>query len=181
MKIEKIEIEKLKFAEYNPRTITKEEFEGLKASIKKFGDCGVVVINSDFTIIAGHQRVRAFQELGYKEIECRIVSLNKHDEKELNILLNSPKISGSYDNIKLAEILDELRFDNDYKELRLDALEPIDLNITENDLTEEIAEREIKLLITFKTIQDMEKAKIKIEELLQEFRGSYLTVSLAKK
>lgn len=47
------------------------------------------------------------KELGYNEVECVIVDLNKNKEKALNIALN--KISGDWDNSKLEELLAELK------------------------------------------------------------------------
>jgi len=37
MNIRELNISDLQFAEYNPRVISKEEFHGLKASLKTFG------------------------------------------------------------------------------------------------------------------------------------------------
>jgi len=39
----------------NPRTITKEEFEGLKQSLTTFGQQENLIVNKDMTIISGHQ------------------------------------------------------------------------------------------------------------------------------
>lgn len=39
--------------------------------------------------------------------------LNKHQEKKLNVIMNSTVISGKYDDLKLAEILEELKLDDD--------------------------------------------------------------------
>ena len=59
------------------------------------------------TVISGHQRLKVLEELGYNEVECVIVELNKNKEKALNIALN--KISGDWDNAKLEELLAELK------------------------------------------------------------------------
>jgi DNA modification methylase len=128
MKIIEVEIDKLKFAEYNPRIITKEEFEGLKASIQSFNFVDPIIINKDYTIIGGHQRTRAAKDLGFKTVPCNILDLDKTNEKKLNVILNSQAISGKYDELKLSEILEELKLENDYLELRLDQLEPLDLS-----------------------------------------------------
>ncbi len=131
MTLENITITKLIPAEYNPRIITKEEFEGLKTSIETFGLVDPIVVNKDMTIIGGHQRLRAVQALGHKVVPCIVLDLNKHDEKKLNVILNSQAISGKYDENLLMEILEELKLDDDYHDLRLDKLEPLDLSIAE--------------------------------------------------
>jgi len=108
--IQKINIEKLKAAEYNPRKDLKpedEEYQKIKKSILEFGYVAPIIVNSDMTVIGGHQRLKVLKELGYTEIECNIVDLDKTKEKALNIALN--KISGEWDNAKLEELLAELK------------------------------------------------------------------------
>lgn len=58
MNIQKISIEKLKPAEYNPRKDLKpedEEYQKLKRSILEFGYVMPIVVNYDMTVIGGHQ------------------------------------------------------------------------------------------------------------------------------
>ena len=96
-------------AEYNPRVQLKpgdEEWEKLKRSIQKLGFADPVVVNKDMTIIGGHQRVNVAASLGYTEVPCSVVDLNKDDEKALNVALN--KITGRTDNEKLALLLQGL-------------------------------------------------------------------------
>lgn len=110
MNIQKINIEKLKAAEYNPRKDLKpedEEYQKIKRSILEFGYVAPIIVNADMTVIGGHQRLKVLKELGYEEVECNIVDLNKTKEKALNIALN--KITGEWDNSKLEELLAELK------------------------------------------------------------------------
>ena len=84
MKIEKIKIEQLKPAKYNPRKNLTEkdpEYQKIKKSIIKFGYVAPIIVNKDFTVIGGHQRLKVLEELGYKEIECNVVNLNKKEER----------------------------------------------------------------------------------------------------
>lgn len=113
MNIQKISIEKLKPAEYNPRKDLKpedEEYQKIKKSLVEFGYVAPVIVNADMTVIGGHQRLKVLKELGYTEIECNIVNLDKDKEKALNIALN--KITGEWDNAKLEELLAELKETN---------------------------------------------------------------------
>lgn len=110
MNIQKINIEKLKAAEYNPRKDLKpedEEYQKIKRSILEFGYVAPIIVNADMTVIGGHQRLKVLKELGYEEVECNIVDLDKTKEKALNIALN--KITGEWDNSKLEELLAELK------------------------------------------------------------------------
>lgn len=110
MNIQKIKIESLKPAEYNPRKDLKpedEEYQKIKKSITEFGYVAPIIINSNMTVIGGHQRLKVLKELGYTEVECVVVDLDQKKEKALNIALN--KISGDWDNDKLEELLAELK------------------------------------------------------------------------
>ncbi len=107
IKIEYVSIGKLKPAKYNPRKITEEELEKLKTNIKEFGMVDPIVVNSDLTIIGGHQRFKACLDLGFREMPVVKVDLNKKQEKILNISLN--KIKGEWDERKLAEAISQIK------------------------------------------------------------------------
>ena len=109
---ERRSIDELNPAEYNPRKRLQpgdEEYERLKTSIETFGYVDPIIINADGTVIGGHQRLFVLRDLGYSEADVAVVDLSKADEKALNIALN--KISGEWDEEKLAEIFAELDAD----------------------------------------------------------------------
>lgn len=113
MNIQKIQVNKLIPATYNPRKDLKpndEEYIKIKNSIENFGFVSPLVINKDMTVIGGHQRLKVLIELGYTEIECIVVDLDKTSEKALNIALN--KIQGDWDEEKLESLLKELKTEN---------------------------------------------------------------------
>jgi len=97
-------IDELIFAEYNPRQLTKDQYQGLKDSITRFGLVDPVIINKhkerDNIIVGGHQRVKIAKDLGYKEVPCVEVNLTPEKERELNIRLN--KNVGEWDWDSLA-------------------------------------------------------------------------------
>ncbi len=100
----------LKPAEYNPRKKLKpgdKEYEKIKNSIEEFGFADPLVVNSDMTIIGGHQRLTVAMELGYTEVPCAVVDIDKVREKALNIALN--KITGAWDDSLLAELLEDIQ------------------------------------------------------------------------
>jgi len=84
MKTTDIKIEKLKTAEYNPRKISDKELTSLKKSLTKFGFIQPVVINKDFTVISGHQRIKAWKELGHDDVPTIQLNVSKNEEKALN-------------------------------------------------------------------------------------------------
>ena len=147
----KIKITELKPAEYNPRKDLKPEdieYQKIKRSITEFGYVAPIIINNDMTVISGHQRLKVLEELGYNEVECVIVELNKNKEKALNIALN--KISGDWDNAKLEELLAELKetdIDMDITGFSFDEVDNILKDVVgskedEFDLEEELKEIE---------------------------------------
>ena len=110
MEIKSINISELKEAEYNPRvklSDNDEEYQSLKTSLESFGYVTPIIINSDYTVIGGHQRLNALKELGYDAVDCVVVNLNKEEEKTLNIALN--KIDGKWDYGELSEILSNIK------------------------------------------------------------------------
>ena len=110
MQIEKIKIENLKPAEYNPRKKLKpgdKEFEKLKNSIQEFGYVEPIILNKRTnTVVGGHQRLEVMKHLGYTDVDCVIVDLDEQKEKALNVALN--KISGEWDIELLTDLLKEL-------------------------------------------------------------------------
>ena len=109
MKITEVKIDKLKPAKYNPRKDLKPEdktFKDIERAIESFGLVDPLVINKDFTVIGGHQRLKVVKKLKYKTVPCVILDLNKTREKMLNIALN--KIEGDWDYALLKEILQEV-------------------------------------------------------------------------
>ncbi len=107
MKITEIAIKDLNKADYNPRKIGKAEMDALKRSIERYGLIDPIIVNKDYTIIGGHQRTEAARQLGFKEVPCVILDLDKDSEKELNIALN--KIGGKFNDLVLADLLEELK------------------------------------------------------------------------
>jgi DNA modification methylase len=109
MNFKKLKISELIPAAYNPRKDLKPgdpEFEKIKNSIQEFGYVEPIIVNNDLTVIGGHQRLKVLKELGYDEIECVVVIIDKTKKKALNVALN--KISGEWDSEALSKLLDEL-------------------------------------------------------------------------
>lgn len=111
MQIETMKLADLKPADYNPRvelTPGMDEYEKLKQSILEFGFIDPPIFNKRTgNLVGGHQRVAVAKDLGLcEEIEVSVVDLPIDKEKALNIALN--KISGQWDDDKLAELLIDL-------------------------------------------------------------------------
>jgi len=110
MEFRKLPIDSLVPASYNPRKKLKpgdSEFEKIKNSINEFGYVDPVIVNQDLTVIGGHQRISVLKTLGYTEIDCVVIDVDKTKEKALNVALN--KISGEWNKELLAELIQELQ------------------------------------------------------------------------
>ncbi|PYG84790.1 DNA modification methylase [Ruminiclostridium sufflavum DSM 19573] len=110
MEFKKLQIDSLVPAEYNPRKKLKpgdSEFEKIKNSINEFGYVDPIIVNKDLTVIGGHQRISVLKTLGYTEIDCVIIDIDKTKEKALNIALN--KISGEWNKELLADLIKDLQ------------------------------------------------------------------------
>ena len=100
----------LKPAEYNPRKKLKpgdKEYKKIKNSIEEFGFADPLVVNADMTIIGGHQRLTVALDLGFTEVPCAVVDVDKTREKALNIALN--KITGEWDEQMLINLITDLK------------------------------------------------------------------------
>ena len=163
MKIEKIKINKLKPAFYNPRQISTKQYKDLKESIEKFHLCKPLIVNKDLTVIGGHQRLKICKELRYTEIDCVVLDLSKEEERELNIRLNKSGGEWDFDLLSNFEI-EELK-DWGFKEIELG------LNIDKIDNDEE--PKDDNYIITI-VEDDISKAK----ELYKELEGRGLKVKI---
>ncbi len=96
-------------AEYNPRTLSKKQFEDLRASFKRFGMVEPIIVNKNAErqniVVGGHQRLRVAESLEMEKVPVVYVDLTLDKEKELNIRLN--KSGGKFDMEALANYFDE--------------------------------------------------------------------------
>ena len=70
MEIEKVKISDLLEYKYNAKEHPEWQIEQIVNSIKKFGFNDPIAIDENNTIIEGHGRLYALQELGYDEVDC---------------------------------------------------------------------------------------------------------------
>lgn len=111
MLIEKKNTADLLPANDNPRKDLKpgdKEYEKLKRSIEQFGYVEPVIWNKTTgRVVGGHQRLKVLIDMGMTEVDCVVVELSEEKEKALNVALN--KISGEWDNDKLALLIADLQ------------------------------------------------------------------------
>lgn len=138
--IQKIAVDRLNPAKYNPRKDLKPgdpEYEKLKKSIETFGYVEPVIWNKRTgNIVGGHQRYKILKEQGASIIECVVVDMDEPEEKALNIALN--KVSGEWDIPKLADLIGELN--NGVFDVSLTGFDAAEID----DLFSKVHDKEIK-------------------------------------
>lgn len=133
MEFKKLKIDTLIPAKYNPRKDLKpgdKEYEKIKNSLTEFGYVDPIIVNSDLTIIGGHQRWKVLKSLGYTEVDCVVVNVDKTKEKALNVALN--KISGEWNKDLLADLIKDLQ-SLDY-DVSFTGFEPPEIDELFNDI-----------------------------------------------
>ena len=133
MEFKKLKIDTLIPASYNPRKALKPgdpEFEKIKNSITEFGYVDPIIVNSDMTIIGGHQRWSVLKALGYDEVDCVVIEIDKTKEKALNIALN--KVTGEWNKELLADLIKDLQ-SLDY-DVSMTGFEPPEIDELFNDV-----------------------------------------------
>ena len=113
-KFEKFEIIKINRneihgADYNPRKISDAAFQKLKRKIRKDGLITPIVVNKrTMTVVGGHQRLRAMDEIAKKtdyDMSVAMIDVDENKEVELNIFRNNTSAMGEWD----AEMLVDLK------------------------------------------------------------------------
>lgn len=94
--------------EYNPRHLTKRQYRTLKKSLQKFSLAEIPVINTDGTILAGHQRIAILTQMygpDY-ELEVRIPNRVLTPKECQEYIIRSNQNHASWDVDMLANVFD---------------------------------------------------------------------------
>lgn len=104
--------------EYNPRKLSNDKKEKLKASLERFNLAEIPAINTDNKIIAGHQRIVVLLELGRGDdfIDVRVPNRTLTEEEFKTYNISSNVSTGEWD----VDILNAIFADIDLMELGLD-------------------------------------------------------------
>jgi ParB-like nuclease family protein len=108
--IQLVPVEKLTgfAAAWNPRMISDHDLASLRRSLRTFGTVEPIVVNRRTSrIVGGHQRVRAAELEGIRELPVVHVDLDEASEKQLNLALN--RIHGEFDLERLAGVFRDLQ------------------------------------------------------------------------
>jgi ParB-like chromosome segregation protein Spo0J len=107
MRIERVAIDRLSPAKYNPRRDLQPgdaEYAAIATSLARWDLVEPLVWNEQTgNLVAGHQRLKILIARGDTEVDVSVVDLAPDEEAALNIALN--KITGRWDESILAEVL----------------------------------------------------------------------------
>jgi ParB-like chromosome segregation protein Spo0J len=170
-----VKISEVKLNPNNPRLIKDDKFKKLVQSIKEFPemlDIRPIVVNQDMIILGGNMRFKACKEAGLKEIPV-IVADNLTEEQQREFLIKDNTSGGEWDFEMLA------------KEWNIEQLEEwgldvpnFDLEPSYEDLIGEKKNKPATLKITFESPEQLQKAEIDIQELIdRKYNGAYFSVS----
>lgn len=172
--IKEINIKEIKPNPNNPRVLKDDKFKKLVQSLKDFPEMANVrpiVVNTEMIVLGGNMRLRAMQEAGWKKAPVQIVDWSI--EKQNEFIIKDNIGFGEWDWDVLA---------NEWNESELTEW-GLDLPIFEAEpsLEELIGEEKNKpatMKITFESPEQLQKAEIDIQELLdRKYKGAYFSVS----
>ena len=172
--IKEINIKEIKPNPNNPRVLKDDKFKKLVQSLKDFPEMANVrpiVVNTEMIVLGGNMRLRAMQEAGWKKAPVQIVDWSI--EKQNEFIIKDNVGFGEWDWDVLA---------NEWNESELTEW-GLDLPIFEPEpsLEELIGEEKNKpatMKITFESPEQLQKAEIDIQELLdRKYKGAYFSVS----
>jgi DNA modification methylase len=125
--------------DYNPRIISPEQMKKLKDSFERFNLVEIPVVDTDNSIIAGHQRIDALIQLGRgdEEIEVRVPNRKLTDDEQRRYNIISNKVGGEWNFEKLKEFDFELLKDSGFDELELNDFWDKDVSSENDEFNEE--------------------------------------------
>ncbi len=136
LKVEYRPIEEIVPYDNNARTHPTDQIKQIERSMLEFDFYNPILIDENNIIIAGHGRLEAAQNIGYKELPVIILKgLTEAQRRALTIADNSIALNSGWDEEKLAEelgYLDEEGFDIDITALEAAFIDGL-LNPEEDD------------------------------------------------
>lgn len=111
IKVEKVKVKDLKRGFGNPRKIQKKKVEELEDSLEMFGDFGIILIDDNYNIIGGNQRVSVLYDKDPEtEVLCKkLCGYTKAELRAINIKANTHV--GEWDLDMLADWTADLNVD----------------------------------------------------------------------
>jgi hypothetical protein len=167
-------ISEVKLNPNNPRLIKDDKFKKLVQSVKDFPEMlniRPIVVNQDMIILGGNMRYKACKEAGLKEVPVIVTDLTEEQQKEFLIKDNTS--GGEWDWEVLANEWDSEQLEAWGFDLPIFDTEP-----SYDDLIGDEKNKPATLKITFESPEQLQKAEIDIQELIdRKYNGAYFSVS----
>lgn len=175
----KVKISEIKANSKNPRVIKDDKFKKLVQSIREFPEmlekrplvC-FTDIDGKYVVLGGNMRLKASQEVGLKELPI-VLADDWTQEQRDEFLIKDNVGFGEWDWDQLANEWDADKLDEWGLDVPNFDTEPIG-----DDLIGDEKNKPATLKITFKSPEQLQKAEIDIQELLdRKYEGAYFSVS----
>lgn len=170
-----VNIGEVKLNPNNPRIIKDEKFKQLVKSIKEFPEMlniRPIVVNDDMITLGGNMRLKACKEAGLKKVPV-IKASDLTPEQQREFIIKDNIGYGEWDWAMLANDWGN----EDLAEWGLD----VPIFDTEPSMDELIGEEKNKpatMKITFESPEQLQKAEIDIQELIdRKYKGAFFSVS----
>ena len=175
MKVEKVKISEVKTNPKNPRLIKDDKFKKLVNSIKEFPqmlELRPIVVDENNIILGGNMRHKACIEAGLKEVY--IVQAKDLTELQKDEFIVKDNVGfGEWDWDILANEWDTEKLQDWGLDLPIFMDEP-----SYEDLIGEEKNKPATMRITFTSPEQLQKAEIEIQEILdRNYSGAYFSVS----
>jgi ParB-like chromosome segregation protein Spo0J len=175
MKTQTVPINEVKSNPNNPRIIKDDKFKKLVASIKELPQMlqlRPIVVNEDMIVLGGNMRLKACKEAGLKEIPI-IKASELNEEQQRAFIIKDNVGFGEWDWDALANEWDAEQLD----EWGLDVWK-VEEEPSLDELIGEEKNKPASMKITFESPEQLQKAEIDIQELLdRKYKGAYFSVS----
>jgi ParB-like chromosome segregation protein Spo0J len=174
----KLNIKEIKLNDHNPRDITPEQFAKLKKSLQEFPqmlETRPLVIDENNVVLGGNMRLRVLQDLGFEDVPVKQVT-GWTEEQKKEFIVKDNLSYGMWDWEMLANEWDAEQLEDWGLEVQNWEEEP--------SLDELIGEEKNKpptMKITFKTVEQLQKAENDIQELInRKYNGAFYSVSVGE-
>jgi len=175
MKTQTVKINEVKSNPNNPRIIKDDKFKKLVASIKELPqmlELRPIVVNEDMIVLGGNMRLKACKEAGLKEIPI-IKASELNEEQQRAFIIKDNVGFAEWDWDALANEWDAEQLD----EWGLDVWK-VEEEPSLDELIGEEKNKPASMKITFESPEQLQKAEIDIQELLdRKYNGAYFSVS----
>lgn len=119
--------DQIAFADYNPRSISKDARKRLKKGLAQHGMVTTLVWNRRTgNLVSGHQRLSILDELEKSQdysLNVAVIDVSLEEEKKLNVQINNPSMQGEWDMEGLSGLIEG------------DGISPLDLGFSETEVS----------------------------------------------